>query len=81
MEQKNMGIGGNQTRGLEWPTKRQRLHPKGNEEFQPFPPIPSSCLREMRQTATELDRAPGWGMSQGGHWGGEGRRIGRTLQR
>lgn len=67
-----MGIGSNQTRGLEWPTKRQRLRPKGSEEFQPFLPIPSGCLMELLQKAAGLDRTPGWGMSQGGHWGGGG---------
>lgn len=34
MEQKNKGVGGKQAGGLEWPTKRQRLSPKGNEELQ-----------------------------------------------
>ena len=38
LEQKSKGVGQNQARGLKWPTKRQRLYPKGSEEF------PRTCL-------------------------------------
>lgn len=57
-----------ETRGLECSTKRQRLHPKGNEAF-------GRSLRPQHGDASERGRAgagqsqrgcagnPGWGMS------------------
>lgn len=47
LEQKSKGVGQNQARGLKWPTKRQRLYPKGSEEFPRTPQAAAwSCFTE-----------------------------------